>query len=195
MTRILCALYYGFARHLPPSTFPSGHLWKAIRYQVCRSLFRSCGRNVNVESGARFGSGRQITIGDNSGIGENALIVGEVSIGRNVMMGPEVMIFARNHEFSNCERPMGEQGNQLEQPVVIQEDVWIGARAILLPGISIGHGAVIGAASVVTSDVPAWAIVAGNPSRIIRFRKQGAATAEPPMTSCSFEVSTESERP
>jgi maltose O-acetyltransferase len=75
------ALYYGFARHLPPSFYPGGNLWKAIRYVICRHLFASCGRNVNVEQGAEFHSGRNIRIGDNSGIGRNAQIHGTVSIG------------------------------------------------------------------------------------------------------------------
>ena len=67
--------------------------------------------------------------------------------------------------------PMGEQGDKEPTPLHIAGDVWIGARVIVLPGCRrIGHGAVIGAGAVVTKDVPDWAIVVGNPAKVIRYR-------------------------
>jgi len=126
---------------------------------------------VNIERKARFGSGRRITIGDNSGIGVNVLLNGTIAIGKNVMMGPDVIIITQNHNFYQTDIPMIEQGEQDEEPVWIGDDVWIGARAIILGGVSIGSGVIIGAGSVVTKNVPDWAIVAGNPARIIKFRR------------------------
>jgi maltose O-acetyltransferase len=66
---------------------------------------------------------------------------------------------------------MNKQGIDVERPIVIDDDVWIGARVIILPGVHIGTGAVIGAGAVVTKDVPAYAVVGGNPARVIKMRK------------------------
>ena len=67
---------------------------------------------------------------------------------------------------------MNQQGNQKEQPVTIMDDVWIGARAIILPGVTIGQGAIVAAGAVVTKDVPPFAIVGGVPARLIDYREE-----------------------
>jgi maltose O-acetyltransferase len=133
-------------------------------------MFDRCGENVNIESGAFIGSGRNISIGDNSGIGVNAFLSGAISIGKNVMMGKDVMIIGTNHEFLRTDLPMIEQGLQANREIKIGDDVWIGARAIILSGVSIGSGVIIGAGAVVTKDIPDWAIAVGNPARVIRYR-------------------------
>jgi len=86
------------------------------------------------------------------------------------MMGPYVIIIGENHVSSNREIPMRLQGYKKYPPVRIEDDVWIGARAIILPGIKIGKGAIIGSGAVVTKDVPPYAICAGNPARVIKYR-------------------------
>jgi maltose O-acetyltransferase len=108
-----------------------------------------------------------VEIGNNSAIGHNARL-GAVKIGDNVMMGPDVIIFSRNHVFENRMVPMNVQGGTEGNPVLIGDDVWIGARAIILPGVHIGKGAIVGAGAVVSKDVPEYAIVAGNPARVIK---------------------------
>ena len=167
---IFCILWYCIVSYLPASYMPGGRLWRKLRYVVCRRLFKSCGTNVNVETKAKFGSGRRIAIGENSGIGVNASLNGTITIGRNVMMGPDVILITRNHNFHRTDIPMIEQAEQDEEPIQIGDDVWIGARAIILAGVSIGSGAIVGAGSVVTKNLPDRAVVAGNPARIIRFR-------------------------
>jgi maltose O-acetyltransferase len=134
-------------------------------------LFTQCGINVNVEAGAYIGCGRDISIGDYSGIGINAWIGSGTTIGAHVMMGPDVMVFNRNHQASRCDIPMSEQGMASYMPVTIEDDVWIGARAILLPGVTVHSHSIVGAGSVVTKDVPSWVVVAGNPARVLRDRK------------------------
>ena len=101
------------------------------------------------------------------------MLNGTVVIGDNVMMGPEVVVYSRNHQFVRTDIPMNQQGFQEERTVRIGDDVWIGGRVTLLPGVTIGTGAVIGTGSVVTRDVPPWAVVAGNPARILRSRRPG----------------------
>jgi maltose O-acetyltransferase len=175
MKRAVCyGLYYLGVRWLPPSYVPGYGVWRKLRYIVCRPLFDRCGQNVNIESRAYFGSGKNISIGDRSGIGVNAFISGTVSIGNDVMMGHDVMIIGENHEFSRTDITMTGQGLQPSKPIKIGNDVWIGARVVILPGVSIGSGVVIGAGAVITKDIPDWAIAVGNPARIVRYRKTGS---------------------
>ena len=171
MMKTICLfLYYGFARYLPHSHAPYSFGAKHIRYMLCRKLFRKIGKNVNIERLAFFRFGSNIEIGDNTGLGINCYI-SNAKIGNNVMMGPDVLYIESNHRFDLTDVPMIEQGNAPEKGLIIGDDVWIGSRAIFLPGVSVGNGAVVGAGSVVTKDVPEWAVVAGNPARIIRYRK------------------------
>jgi len=164
-------LYYGFAEHLPVSYNPFiGKSSKKARYFCCKHLFAKCGKNVNVEHGADFESGKNIEIGDNSGLGIDSKI-GMATIGDNVMMGPNVLIISKNHKYSDLDKPMLAQGGEEHKRVFIGDDCWIGSRVIILPGRRIGKGAVVGAGAVVTRDVPDFAVVGGNPARIIKYRQ------------------------
>ena len=172
-------LYYGFARFLPKSTAPFvGGLSGRIRRHLCRHIFRRdvghpC-RNLNVEQGAYFGNGKSFTVGNNVGIGKNFKSLNTiVTIDDYLMMGADVLFLGGGHNMERTDIPMGLQGGKGPTPLHIAGDVWIGARAIVLPGCKrIGHGSVIGAGSVVTHDVPDWAIVGGNPAQVIRYRKE-----------------------
>ena len=86
------------------------------------------------------------------------------------MMGTDVTIITRNHRFDRTDIPMMEQGFEEERPVYIGNDVWIGDRALILPGVHVGDGSIIAAGAVVTKDVPPHSIVAGVPARKIRER-------------------------
>ncbi len=167
---IFLILYYFIARHLPGSDTIYSFGSKKIRRFICRRIFNKTGKNINIEHGAFFGSGFDIEIGDNSGLGLNSRVSSPLSIGDNVMMGPDVIIYTQNHNFDRIDIPMIKQGDSEKKKVIIGNDVWIGARAVILPGISIGEGAIVGAGSIVTKDVPPYSIVGGNPAKIIRER-------------------------
>jgi maltose O-acetyltransferase len=165
------ALYYGFARHLPASDKPYGsQLGRAARYVCCKRIFDRCGKEVDVEHGVEFATGDGIEIGDHSTIGVNSRI-GVVKIGSDVLVGPEVTMITKNHLYSDLTRPMWTQGATDPKPVIVEDDVWIGVRAIILPGRRIGRGAIVGAGAVVVKDVPPYAIVGGNPARVLNYRK------------------------
>jgi maltose O-acetyltransferase len=169
--------YYGILRHLPPSYLPwprVGKLWRKLRYLACRPLFAACGKDVNIESKAHFGGGQRVYIGNRSGIGVNAKIVGKgtLILGNDVMMGPDVVMMFAKRRFKDPHIPMIEQRPESEEPIKIADDVWIGARAIIFAGVCIGSHAVIGSGAVVTKDVPEWAIVGGNPARVIKYRNR-----------------------
>ncbi|RIK30587.1 MAG: acetyltransferase [Anaerolineae bacterium] len=166
------AFYYFFAQHLPASYRfqPLGKFAKWCRAVACKRLFRACGQRVNVEKGANFYTGWEIELGDDSSLGIDCMIPYDLKVGKDVMMGPYVVIVGENHNSSSREIPMRLQGYKKYSPVRIEDDVWIGARATILPGVTIGKGAIIGASAVVTKDVPPYAICAGNPARVIKYR-------------------------
>ena len=161
---------YFFASKLPASYSRIKVGQKTFRSMCGKLILAKCGKNVNIEKGSVFSS--RVTLGDNSGIGIRASISGETHIGRNVMMGPDCIIYTRNHEFSRTDIPMCNQGFQEEKPVFISDDVWIGGRVTILPGVKVGTGAIIGAGSVVTKDVPDYAIIGGNPAKVLKYRNQ-----------------------
>lgn len=167
--RILLALYW-IAAQLPASTSPGGKIWRKLRALFASPLFQQAGRGINIEHGASFGRGHQIKIGDRSGLGINCRLHGPITLGRDVMMGPEVLIYARDHKFSDTGVPMIDQGFSEAREVVIEDDVWIGARAVILSGVRIGTGSIVAAQTVVTKNVEPFSIVAGNPGRIVRKR-------------------------
>ena len=160
---------YLVATHLPGSSFWINMGQQHIRAFCGKLILAHCGKGVNIEKEAVFPS--SVELGDYSGIGIRAQISGRTIIGKHVMMGPDVCIYVRNHMFSRTDIPMNLQGFAPEKPVIIEDDVWIGARVIILPGVHIGTGAVIGAGAVVTKDVPDYAVVGGNPARILKMRK------------------------
>lgn len=171
MRYVHAALYYTIFSRLPRSSSPGGRIWAHLRASTCRRLFASCGTDVNIERLAVFGSGARISLGHRSGIGLRAQLVGPVEIGTDVMMGPDVLIMTQNHEIRNTDVPMHRQGLCSPEPVVIESDVWIGARAIILPGVRIGRGAVVAAGAIVTRDVEPFCVVGGSPARVLRRRK------------------------
>ena len=141
-----------------------------IRGFFARIFLDKCGKNVNIQQFTCFSN--RCEIGDNSGIGRGSKLYGKVVIGNDVMMGPECWIYTQNHAFDRLDIPMKDQGPQCEKQVVIGNDVWIGGRVTILPGVHIGNGCIIGAGAVVTKDVPDYAIVGGNPAKVIRFRRE-----------------------
>jgi len=110
-----------------------------------------------------------IWIGDNSLIGEYNVIRGQggVRIGDRVYTSPMVQLLAVNHIFDDSSRPFVEQGITA-QGITVEDDVWIGAGAIVTDGVRIGTGSVVAAGAVVTRDVPAHTVVAGSPARVVR---------------------------
>jgi maltose O-acetyltransferase len=168
MKKISFLIYFTIADKLPISYNKFGHISKKVRYILAKRFIAKCGSNVNFEKGANFGT--DLEIGDNSGIGKNALITSGVKIGDYVMMGPDVVILTKSHLHEKLHLPMMLQGNDKINPVIIEDDVWIGQRVIILPGVSVRKGTIIGAGSVVTKSFPPFSIIGGNPAKLIKSR-------------------------
>jgi acetyltransferase-like isoleucine patch superfamily enzyme len=145
-----------------------------IRYVVLRWLvkesrgfFRVLERvTIEYPEGLSLGRG----VGLNLGCWINAR--GGVTIGDNVIMGPYCVIHSANHRLDQLNVPVQQQGFE-EKPVRIGNNVWLGARVTVLPGVTIADNAVVGAGAVVTKDIPSNAIAFGNPAHVIRLRTDG----------------------
>ena len=108
-----------------------------------------------------------VTIGDHTRIGIHSTIIGPVCIGSHVHLAQGITVTALNHRYDDKKRRIDEQGVST-QLVVISDDVWIGANAVILPGVTIGRHAVVAAGAVVTKDVPDYCMVGGVPAKIIK---------------------------
>lgn len=171
MRTMALAIYYLLAWHLPTQPMPGWRFAYWLRRALVRQIFDHCGSDVVIKRRAYFGSGANIRLGDRSQLGHGSRIDHDVEIGNDVMMGPDVVIMSISHETEHPGVPMIRQGAVQRRAVRIGNDVWIGTRAIILPGVQVGDGAIIGAGSVVTRDVPVLAVVGGVPARVIKYRQ------------------------
>lgn len=140
-----------------------------------RPLFSSYGKKFLFDPNGLY-SYTNILVGHNVNLGIAPVMVAgrsRIVIGNNVMFGPEVVVVGGGHNTHAVGIPMidvTEKRGDEDLGVQIQDDVWIGARAIILRGVVVGRGAVVGAGSIVSKSVPPYAIVVGNPARVVGFR-------------------------
>jgi acetyltransferase-like isoleucine patch superfamily enzyme len=109
----------------------------------------------------------EVVIGHDTRIGLHNTVIGPVRVGDHVNLAQGVLLSGLNHTFSNPDELISRQ-RVSTAPIVIDDDVWIGGNAVILPGVHIGRHSVVGAGSVVTKDVPPYTVVAGNPARVLR---------------------------
>jgi maltose O-acetyltransferase len=153
--------------------FLHNHLVTWIPSHTVRRFFLRVFMNICMGEGSSTHMGLllytygHITIGNHCVIDRNCALDGrgEIRMGNNVNISPEVMILTAYHD------PDADDFAGVEKPVVIEDYAWIATRALILPGVKIGRGAIVAAGAVVTKDVPPQMIVGGNPARIIRERK------------------------
>lgn len=108
-----------------------------------------------------------VTIGDNTRIGIHSTIIGPVCIGHHVNLAQGIVVTALNHQFENTALRIDLQGVSTK-PVIIGDDVWIGANSVILPGVTIGSHCVVAAGAVVTKDVPKNTVVGGIPAKVLK---------------------------
>ena len=137
------------------------------RRAILHELLGACGANVWIEPPFYCDYGRHIYLADNVYLNFGCVMLdcAPIRLGRNVQVGPSAQLYAAHHPLNATERIAGPE---LASPITVEENVWIGGGAILCPGVTIGRNAVVGAGSVVTRDIPADVVAAGNPCRIIR---------------------------
>jgi len=148
---------------------------RRFRMLMLRPLFGAYGTGFTFDPDGHY-TFQNIFVGHNVSLGLRPILMAalsEIKIGNNVMFGPEVVVIGGGHNISVPGRFMAavhvKTGNE-DLGVVIDDDVWVGSRAVLLRGVHVGRGAIVGAGAVVTKSVPPYAIVSGNPARVVRFR-------------------------
>ncbi|MGC8823989.1 MAG: acyltransferase [Bacteroidales bacterium] len=175
---------------------PQPDLWYRLRHKIARiynAKFRTpdvaisssavlekkhlikLEKNVEIKEGVIIRTyNNPVFIGENTQINPYTVIYGGsgVYIGKNVMIAPHCMIAAGNHDFTQTSVPMRFAGNISKGPIIIEEDVWIGANTTITDGVTIKKGAVIAANSVVNTNVEEYAIVGGVPAKVIGSRKK-----------------------
>ena len=125
-------------------------LAKKFRLFFAKKICLFVSDSANIEKGAHINPG--VVVESKSSVGVDSELDGPVYIGNDVMMGPEVVIYTRNHKHDSIETPMIDQGYEDYQPVVIEDDVWIGRRVMIMPGVTIRKGTILGAGCVVTKS-------------------------------------------
>ena len=136
----------------------------------------SIGKNCDLEPHIDVGFVPRVSIGNGCQINSNVTIR-TANLGDHVMVAPNVTFLDRQHNFLRTDVPMSEQGHSTRSETIVEDDVWIGQSAIIMPGLRIETGAIVAAGSVVTRDVKAFHVVAGVPARVVRVR-DGAARGE-----------------
>lgn len=138
-----------------------------LRVQMLKELLGSTGANLYMEPNIRVDYGYNIHVGENfyANFDCTILDVCEVRIGDNCLFGPGVHIYTATHPVDPNER---NKGPEYGKPITIGNNVWVGGRAIINPGVTIGHNVVIASGAVVTKDIPDNVIVGGNPAKVIK---------------------------
>jgi len=140
-----------------------------LRLFLYRKIGMKIGRNCVIRRGIYLGSPNELDVGDGTFLGRASLYcTGGVKIGRNVNVSDGVVIITAKHDVNS----LGFEA--LYEPVKIEDWAWLATSAIILGGVTVGEGAVVAAGAVVTKDVPAYAIVGGNPAVIIGQREKQA---------------------
>lgn len=147
-------------------------LWP-LKFYLTKYSLKKTGKNFRFGSNCIFSDHRNIEIGDNVFIADNSVIAGiiPIKIGNNVMFGPEVMILGGDHNMSVVGKPMRyvhTGGRNI--PIELEDDVWVGARALIMKGVKIHEGSVVGAGSLVTKSLPPYSVNVGSPCKTLRCR-------------------------
>lgn len=161
----LWLLYKHLFSHLPYS--PGNKL----RMKILKNFLGEWGEGSHISTQVSIISPENIVLGKRVGVANKVILDGRggITIGDNSIIGFESVILSCTHNSSSRDIPIRDQG-MFQKKIEIGEDVWVGARAVIMPGIKIGEGAIIGANAVVTRDVKPYAIVGGVPARFIKYR-------------------------
>ncbi|MBI9041327.1 DapH/DapD/GlmU-related protein [Lutibacter sp.] len=170
--KILYFFYISLFRFTAEIYRPYAIISPQLRQLLVKGFLNKCGKNVRVKRNADVSMFMEL--GNYSELGTNCIIQSNTKIGDYVIMGPDVKIYTKNHGYSSLDIPIALQANE-EKEVVIGNDVWLGANVILTPGVNIGNHVIIAAGSVVTKDVPNYAIVGGVPAKVLKYRNKNEA--------------------
>ncbi len=160
LARVLWGLVQGTVFRLTPAPLHE------VRSVILRAFGAKVGRGVHVYPGARIWGPWNLEIADEAGVANGAILYtqGKITIGRRAVISQGVHLCAGTHDYEQPGFPL------ITKPITIGDHAWVAAEAFVQPGVSIGEGAVIGARSVVTKDMPEWTVCAGHPCKPIKAR-------------------------
>lgn len=170
MKNFYLLLYYSIICFLPMQPMPGYRLFYKIRLIVVKRILKFCGDNVIIKNKVDFGNGSRLKVGHRSQLGQNAKLSGKITIGDDVLMGPDVIMMATSHAYDRVDIPINIQGETEEKEIIIGDDVWIGTRVIILPGVIIGSHSIVAAGAIVTKSFEPYSIIGGIPSKLIKKR-------------------------
>jgi len=149
--------------------------FKSMMKKLCKKKFLHFSDDAEFRSGAYAIACSKISLGKRVIIRPNTMLFADmrdngagITIEDDVMIGSGVHFYVHNHSFENTSIPIIDQGYYASKPILIQRGSWIGANCIILPGVTVGENAVVGAGSVVAKDVPGKTVYAGNPAKFIK---------------------------
>lgn len=169
LKKIKLIIYYYIIKKLPNTRiFP---LSRKIRVYYTSKVLKITlgGDKAFFEDNIYIGNCNNLFIGKNCQINENVFLQ-SVKIGDNSLIAPNVSILSKSHEYIRNDTPIIDQGDKDDKPVIIGSNCWIGRSVIILPGVKIGDNSIIGAGSIVTKNIAANVVAAGNPCKTIKSR-------------------------
>lgn len=145
-----------------------------LRRFFFKPMLKKSGKGLLTAPGVKFLHSYNIEIGNRCSLSYGTMLNGRggLKIGDDFTTGPDVIVLTVEHFYQDCDRKILEQG-EYESPVEIGNDVWCGARSLILPGVRIADGTVVAAGAVVTKDTEPYSVVAGVPAKVIRYRVPG----------------------
>ncbi len=167
---IFLILYYAVGYHLPNYSYPMGKLFNAFRIFLLRKII-PVGNTCRIMRHVYIGNGNNIEIGDGCRINEG-IRLDNVKIGNHVLIARESIFLGKMHEFGDIELPISKQGRKNVERTVIEDDVWLGLRVMVMPGLSLRKGSIIGAGAVVTKSTVEYGIYGGVPAKLIKMRNE-----------------------
>lgn len=166
--KLLYLIYIVFFKNTPEDYRPYALFFPRIRSFLVKSYLHKCGEKPRVKKGAEISP--NASLGNFTELGTRCMIQANVHLGDNVIMGPDVKIYSRNHNFERLDVPIKDQGKKYYE-TFIGNDVWLGANVVVTAGSKIGNQCIIAAGAVVTGEIPDKAIIGGVPAKIIKFRE------------------------
>lgn len=168
MRSFFLIVYYLIASKLPNSAFPMGSLFNRFRVSIVRKIL-DIGYGCKIQKNVYFGNGMNVQIGNSCQINDNVRL-DNVILGNDVMIGRDCIVLGKMHNTKSIEVPMIKQGEISVKQTIIEDNVWIGSRVIIMPGVKLRKGCIVGAGAVVTKNTNCNAVYGGIPAKLIKTR-------------------------
>lgn len=167
--KLYLIFYYLIASNLPNYSYPGGKIFNWIRITILKRII-PLETNCRIMRKVYLGNGNNVEIGNNCRVNENVRL-DNVKIGNSVLIARDTVFLGKMHEFTDINSHVIDQGSKGVKPTIVEDNVWLGLRCIIMPGLIIKKGSIIGAGAVLTKDTIENGIYGGIPAKLIKVRK------------------------